>query len=199
MKIKFDIKLIILLFIGAPIVVVFLYLYGAYKIPSPGSNVPPAYCIASQLSALSQWQAATGALAGNVTFKNNSSAPCVLLGYPKIQLKTVGGKLSVQEREIKEEKPPRVVIAKDEQALVRFVWFNWCGAATGKSMMMSVILPNNYERMEIPVTKPSGETSTSTPRCDSQDNPSVISVSAFFSKTQTKQSATSSQSAIIKY
>jgi Protein of unknown function (DUF4232) len=146
---------------------------------TPGPpEVPPGTpaCAARQLRAsTTSWDAATGTVAGSVTFTSRGAASCFLEGYPTIQLldrhgkalALVGGRLSTSYQ------APRPVLVRPGLApRVEFHWSNWCGPDPGP-ISVRVTLPHGGSL--IPTVEPGpGMNLGLTPRCDAPGSPSDL-------------------------
>ena len=143
-------------------------------------------CLATDLQAVAGWEGATGSMAGGVSFVNKSSTSCVLPGRPGIHLVDAEGNL-LPVANLPFSKTPSasgaasagaVVLRPGTRAFVFFVWSNWCGQAPGP-YKVAVALPGEGGQITITARDPEGKPLDATPRCDSPDMTSTVSVGPF--------------------
>jgi hypothetical protein len=154
---------------------------GTMSIDQGQPTVPPATpaCTTGQLQASASWEGATGSLAGSVLFTNRGTAPCVLAGYPSIELVDRHGRALrlTGDPPLGKSKadPPPVLLRSTSRAHVEFWWLNWCRQDPGP-IGVRVTLPRGG------VLAPNVDPNTPrqlTPRCDTPGSPSRLSRGPF--------------------
>jgi Protein of unknown function (DUF4232) len=143
-------------------------------------TVPPdaPACTTGQLQASVGWEGATGSLAGGVAFTNRGMAPCVLAGYPTIELLDGHGRALRLTGLLfggSKTAPPPVLLRSDSRAHVEFHWMNWCGQDPG-TIGVRITLPRGG--VLVPTVDPRTPRQL-TPRCDAPASPSLLSRGPF--------------------
>jgi hypothetical protein len=159
-------------------------------IPAPAASrpvdqgqptVPPGTpaCATGQLQASVGWEGATGSVAGWAAFTNRGSAPCVLAGYPRIELlDSHGGALPLTgDPPLGRSKanPPPVLLRSESRARAEFGWMNWCGQNPGP-IRVRITLPRGG--VLVPTIDPITPRQLA-PRCDKRGSPSRLSRGPF--------------------
>lgn len=163
---------------------------GTPSAPTPSaasSSTPLGFppCTAADVSAESNFEGATGSLAGGITITNAGMASCVLSGPPlEVELRSGGRVLDVALTtydSLLADRPapaPPVLLGRGDRALSFVQWSNWCGGGLS-SLEMLVVLPDGSGPI-VTAPEPIGSTGpAATPRCDDAAAPSALGAFAF--------------------
>ena len=143
-------------------------------------SLAPA-CRASDLHAHLSLQGATGSLIGGIAFRNAGSAPCSLIGPPRISFAGAGGEHWRLKRLARQPAPRDVLadppgslraLAPGKSAGIALYWLNWCGTAPAAF----AIALGGRSTLKVPIAH--------TPRCDAPREPSVLTVAPFAPTTR---------------
>jgi hypothetical protein len=140
-------------------------------------------CRAAELRAHQSLQGATGSLVGVIALRNAGSAPCSLVGPPKISF--AGAAATTAHWRIKRlahsPEPPDVLadppgslraLAPGKSAGVALYWSNWCGPAPDGF----AIALGGGSALIVPTAR--------APRCDAPQYPSLLTVAPFMPATR---------------
>ncbi|HEX7103213.1 MAG TPA: hypothetical protein VF201_11265, partial [Nitrolancea sp.] len=83
--------------------------------------------------------------------------------------------------------PKPLVLENNQQAVLRFIWSNWCSAAskaaspdaTSHALSFRVTLVNDDKPITLPAVSEDGQPLTAMPQCTSAEQDSTISVQGF--------------------
>ena len=140
-----------------------------------------AACRAADLHAHLFLQGATGSLIGGITLRNAGSAPCSLVGRPRISIARAKATHWQIKRLARSATPPDVLadppgslraLAPGKSAGITLFWSNWCGPAPAGF----AIALGGGSTLTVPTAH--------TPRCDAPQGSSVLSVAPFAPATR---------------
>jgi hypothetical protein len=142
-------------------------------------------CTAADVSAESNFEGATGSLAGSIVITNAGLAGCVLYGPPlAVELRSGDHVLSVSlttYHGLLADNPvpaTAVLLGPGERASSFVLWSNWC-AGDLATLEMLVVLPDGSGPLRTSPEAIGGNGPVTVPRCDNPAAPSSLGVFAF--------------------
>jgi len=155
--------------------------------PTP---VPNNLCRSTLSKVTASYRADGGSITGSiiVTYGGERST-CVLEGIPQIEVVDASGTVlkTVQVVLNPGIVPKPLVLENNQQAELRFIWSNWCAAASNSAsptaandgLSFRVTLAPGDKPITVPWTSENGQPLTATPQCTDAGQDSTISVQGF--------------------
>ncbi len=155
--------------------------------PTPEPTADPrsvAQCVSSDVVLeAGGWSGATGSLAGGASVTNLAAEPCVVTGFPAVDLLDADGRVvaSTSAHGGGDGEPPLVVLPSGGVAGVLVVWSNWCGVPPKGPLSMRATAPGWQAALTAEVRERQSGPGSETPRCDNPGGGSHLGVPEPFS------------------
>ena len=152
---------------------------------SPSTRVGTPACTAAVVSAESNFEGATGSLAGAIVITNAGIASCVLSGPPRGAALRSGDQVLRVSVTIydslladRPEPAPAVRLEPGDRATSFVLWSNWCGGGL-PTLTMLAVLPDGSGPLLMSPEGIEGTGPVTVPRCDNPAAPSSLGIFAF--------------------
>ncbi|HVX31031.1 MAG TPA: zf-HC2 domain-containing protein [Nitrolancea sp.] len=155
--------------------------------PTP---VPNNLCRSTQVKATASYTAMDNSITGSIIITYGGvRSTCVLEGTPQIEIVDANGNVlkTAQVALNPGIVPKPLVLENNQQAELRFIWSNWCAAASnsstpkaaGDDLWFRITLAPGDKPITLQPTDDTGESLTATPQCIDGQKDSTISVQGF--------------------